>query len=574
MLNILAKFISVPVARIVKLNSNSMEIFCTNASDKNPYKVGAKRSLESLFCSNVVENKEKFSVAELNGFQNTDTELGMISYLGFPLFTPDMEIFGTISILDTKKNKFRKDQEKLVLHFKESIENYLKVLYRNHELESEKRNLKCTLENIDDGVLFHSKDRIITVFNPAAERITGLEAKDVLGKDCYKVFPFRFCGGNCSFCEGDADFKEIKIYETDIPFKNGKKTLKVNVTPLEDQEGKLFSVIVSFQEVSVCLDQKKIPKTESSFSGIIGQNHKMLDLYETIAEVGQADVPVSLFGESGTGKEIVAKAIHDNSKRRSNPFIAINCGAFAQGIIDSELFGHVKGAFTGALKNKKGCFERADQGTLFLDEVAELPKETQVKLLRVLQEGVFEAVGGEKTRKVNIRIISATNRNLQLMLENGEFREDLYYRLVVFPIILPPLRDRIDDIPLLVEYFLHIFSKKLSFPHASISPEAIQVFKEYRWPGNVRQLQNAIHYALIKSRGKKILPENLPPEISQVYPLRINKTVGRKPKLNLQEVMSTLKRVDGNKAKCAKMLGVARATLYNFLKKEKLDIDF
>lgn len=242
------------------------------------------------------------------------------------------------------------------------------------------------------------------------------------------------------------------------------------------------------------------------------------------------------------------------------------------------MFGHVKGAFTGAIRDKKGRFELADGGTIFLDEVAELSQTIQVKLLRVLQEGTFEPVGSEKTKKVQVRIISATNKDLKELTRKGAFREDLFYRLVVVPIELPPLRDRRNDIPLLVENFLQSIVSKLNREKMVISKEALSIFMSYSWPGNVRQLQNAIQYTMIKCHGTTIQPEHLPPEINgsmssftftQVHTGQPGK-VGRKPKLSEKSVSMALEKAGGNKAKAARMLGVGRATLYNFLKDNEL----
>jgi len=268
---------------------------------------------------------------------------------------------------------------------------------------------------------------------------------------------------------------------------------------------------------------------------------------------------VLITGETGTGKELVAAAIHSESRRARGPFVPVNCGALPEGVVESELFGHVKGAFSGALRDKKGRFELAHGGTIFLDEVAELPKNMQVKLLRVLENGAFERVGGERTITVDVRIISATNRDLKREIEKRKFRRDLFYRLNVVPLQVPPLRERQGDIPLLVDFFLQS-ARKRGRQVPRFSPEALALLQRYPWPGNVRELQNAVHYALARSDRETMGPEELPQEIREEGARR-----GPARKLNLEAVAAALRQCGGNKAKAARLLGVGRATLYRFL---------
>ncbi|MEJ2658621.1 MAG: sigma-54 dependent transcriptional regulator, partial [Desulfobacterales bacterium] len=296
---------------------------------------------------------------------------------------------------------------------------------------------------------------------------------------------------------------------------------------------------------------------------IIGRDPKMKDVFETIKEISEVNIPVLIQGESGTGKELVARAIHNEGPRAHRAFVPVNCSALPEGLLESELFGHVKGAFTGALRDRKGRFEIANGGTLFLDEIADLSKVMQAKLLRVLQEGKFERVGGEETVSVDVRIISAVNRNLKQEMEKGNFRDDLYYRISVVPIFIPPLRKRKNDIPLLVDHFLNqaYFKGQNS---KVISENALAVMIDYSWPGNVRELQSAIHYALIKSKGKTVQPVHLPLELKKRKTNRL--TRGPSRRLESKIVKEALLRCGGNKAKAARLLGVGRATLYRFLK--------
>jgi len=298
------------------------------------------------------------------------------------------------------------------------------------------------------------------------------------------------------------------------------------------------------------------------FSGIIGQHTGMQEVFSTIRDVSAINVPVLIQGESGTGKEMVASAIHHRSDRADMPFVPVNCGALPDGLIESELFGHVKGSFTGALRDKKGRFELANGGTIFLDEVTDLSKAAQVKLLRVLETGKIERLGDEKTISVNFRLVCAANRNLKNEIKLGNFRDDLYYRINVVPINLPPLRERKEDIPLLVRYFIETVSEN-GQKNATVTKEALSLLTNYAWPGNVRELQSAIRHTLVKSKGSMIQPRDLPAELRS---RKMNHTLkGSSRKLNYQIVNQALLKTGGNKAKAAKLLDVGRATIYRFL---------
>jgi transcriptional regulator with PAS, ATPase and Fis domain len=333
---------------------------------------------------------------------------------------------------------------------------------------------------------------------------------------------------------------------------------------MADNQGALLGVLAAFRDVTGILNLQLKAEKSQGFADIIGQDVKMLEIFQQIRNIAGYDYPVHISGETGTGKELVAAALHSESPRSRGPFVPINCGALPEGLIESELFGHVKGAFTGAIRDKKGRFELADGGTVFLDEVADLTKPVQVKLLRFLQEGEFERVGGEKTISVNVKVTSATNKDLKNEVRLNRFRDDLYYRLNVIPIHLPPLRERKSDIPLLIEHFLKEAARRNGQKPRRISIEALSLMTAYRWPGNVRELQNAIQYAVVKSQGNIILPKDIPLEIqSEIRPGKPQNHAG---KLNDFLVKSALERAGDNKVKAAKILGVGRATLYRYLK--------
>jgi PAS domain S-box-containing protein len=432
---------------------------------------------------------------------------------------------------------------------------------RLENLLADKMNLERILDSLMEGIIAHDKERRILFFNRAAEKITGYDRAEVLGRDCHDAFGSPFCGGRCSFCGEPPNSWTNVDYPLNLVSKEGSsRRIEMSVTGMTDENGCFTGVLAAFRDVTDLIGLQIRLGQITSFAGIIGQDHQMLQIFEQIRELATNDYPVYLTGETGTGKELVAAAIHNESRRGGGPFVPINCGALPEGVLESELFGHVKGAFSGAIRDKKGRFELADGGTIFLDEVVDLTKSMQVKLLRVLQEGTFERVGGEETVSVDVRVISAANRDLKREVEKKNFREDLYYRLNVVPIELPPLRARKNDIPLLAEEFLRQASEQ-GQKTAGLSKKALSMMMDYLWPGNVRELQNALHHALVKCKGRLIRPEDLPMELQS----RRSSRRGPTRKLNPEMVQAALDRTGGNKAKAARHLGVGRATLYRFL---------
>ena len=433
------------------------------------------------------------------------------------------------------------------------------------KLLAEKDNLERIIDNLIEGVIAHDTNRKIIYFNKTAEQITGYRREEVVGKDCHEVFGEPFCGGRCSFKNGSPKIWEDKQYPLTFITKDGEpRRLEMRLTGMEDGSGQFVGVLASFRDVTDITSLKIKAGALKEFRGIIGRDPKMLEIYRHIRDVAANDYPVHIKGETGTGKELVAHAIHKESRRAGAPFVPINCGALPEGVLESELFGHVRGAFSGAIRDKKGRFELADEGTLFLDEVGELPKHVQVKLLRVLQDGVFERVGGEKSISVDVRIISATNKDLKKEVKEGRFREDLYYRINVVPIELPPLRERKGDIPLLVEHFAQEVQRQ-GQEVAGFSKTAMEFFMSYSWPGNVRELQSAVRFSLLRAKGKTVMPEHLPRELLQWGQPATLTSRGRTRKLSAHAVKEALEKTGGNKAKAARLLGVGRATLYRFL---------
>ena len=313
-------------------------------------------------------------------------------------------------------------------------------------------------------------------------------------------------------------------------------------------------------------------KNKYNFKNIIGQSGVMQEVFKSLEKVINSSVTVLIYGESGTGKELVAQAIHYHNTIRSNkPFVAVNCSALPDSLLESELFGHEKGAFTGATGRRAGKFEQANTGTIFLDEIGLMAPMTQAKVLRVLQEREFERVGGNELIKVDVRLISATNINLDEAMKKGNFREDLYYRLSVFPIKLPSLRERREDIPLLVDYFIEKYSKQENKEIESIAPDALELLIAYQWPGNVRELENAIERAVVLALGDEIVTKDLPTAVKSIGEKKIyesdNTLSSWIEKLEQEALKQALLECEGNISKTAKKLGIGRATIYRKAKK-------
>ena len=311
-------------------------------------------------------------------------------------------------------------------------------------------------------------------------------------------------------------------------------------------------------------------------SNIIGKSRRMREVFELLAMAAPSDAAVLIRGESGTGKELIANAIHQNSPRASNPLIKVNCAALPESLLESELFGHERGAFTGAVSMRKGRFELADGGSIFLDEISEMAPTMQAKLLRVTQEHEFERVGGMKTIKADIRIISATNKDLEQEIKEGRFREDLFYRLNVISVPLPPLRERKEDIPLLAEHFLSIYSEKNRRLMKGFQPRALDLLMRYDWPGNIRELENTIERSVIMTRGDNISPTDLPMNIQAMGGELEDDNTGVTPGWSLKEVerdliIKTLEQTDGNKTKAAEILSINRKTLQNKIKEYEIE---
>ncbi|MGD8780227.1 MAG: sigma 54-interacting transcriptional regulator [Ignavibacteria bacterium] len=430
------------------------------------------------------------------------------------------------------------------------------------------------LDSIGEGVFTVDKNFRINFFNKAAERITGFKRKEVNGKFCKHVFKAELCFTDCPIAQVIQTNRNIFDYDTSIHKSNNEKIpIKLNASVLYNSENEPTGGIISFRDISDLIEFKKRFEIENEFHGIIGQSKQMTEIFRLIEEISDSDAPVFIHGESGTGKELIADAIVKTSSRGNKEFVKVNCSVFPSNLLGSELFGHVKGAFTDAVSNRPGRFEIADRGTIFLDEVAEMPPQMQLQLLRVLQEGTFERIGESVTRKVDVRVIGATNMDIDSALSTGKFREDLFYRLNVIPIDIPPLRERKEDIYPLVKHFLNKFSINYNKEILDVSEKVLDIFNNYKWPGNIRELENVIEYAFVRTQqNQKIDPSKLPASLrnsNNLFPASTpEKAVSQGAEKHNLLVM--LEKHKWNRTTLAKELGIGRTTLWRKLKKHGL----
>ena len=441
-------------------------------------------------------------------------------------------------------------------------------------------------ESMADGVFTLNSEGRITSWNPAMERISGYRAEEVLGRSC-SLLNFNRCFGRaCPTGVEECGILRHEQPETTECFLTHRDGYDVPVVKcarvVKNDNGEIVGVVETVTDLTELKEARKKAEEAISrlvelhrFDRIIGKSHGMQQVFSAIKAAAASDATVLLEGESGTGKELVAGAIHYNSPRSRMPFVTVNCSALSEPLLESELFGHVRGAFTGAIRDRKGRFEEADGGTIFLDEVGEISPYIQVKLLRVLQEKEIERVGESTRRKVDIRIIAATNKELMDLVRRGHFREDLYYRLKVFPIHIPPLRTRKEDIPLLVSHFVAHQNKKTGKKIRGLSQAVMRILMDHDWPGNVRELQNAIEHAFVLCDEEYIDVFDLPVEIRQLAyrpykgtPAGISaKKTTKKQGLTKKLLLDLLEKCDWNKAEVARQIGVSRTAIWKYMKK-------
>ncbi|KPJ98429.1 MAG: hypothetical protein AMK71_11395 [Nitrospira bacterium SG8_35_4] len=440
-------------------------------------------------------------------------------------------------------------------------------------LAQEKDKVDTIIESLADGVFTVDRKLRITSFSKGMENMTGMKDSDVIGVPCHEILNSDNCTGNCPFANTMERGYGLANIRERIAGKDGD-TIPVFISTafLKDSSGNM-ELIATVKDLSEIEKLRKDVNERYQFSNIIGKSSQMQQIFELIEMLSDADCAILIEGESGTGKELVSRAIHHESHRRNRPFVKVNCSTIVEGLFESELFGHVKGAFSGALKDKVGKFEYADGGTLFLDEIADMPMSLQPKLLRILQDMEFERVGDNRTKKVNVRIIAATNKNLLGEIEAGRFRKDLYYRLCVVPVVMPPLRKRKEDIILLLSHYLEKFHLKIAKKHriTAVTPAALSLLMDYNWPGNVRELENAIEHAYIRTRSDKIDVDSLPKTLKgslekNITPLSLESSPTTMNIVQKHFINELMKKYNGNRTLVAKDLGISRTTLWRKLR--------
>jgi PAS domain S-box-containing protein len=424
------------------------------------------------------------------------------------------------------------------------------------------------LNSLAEGVITVDKNFKITFFNDAAEKITGFAREKVIGNICKNIFKSEFCLSNCPIASVLQNGKNVYDIETCIHSINDSTiNVKLNAAVLKDESNNPVGGVISFRDVTFIKKIETILSNDNLFMGMIGSSKEMQEIFRLIEEISDSDVPVFIHGETGTGKELVANAIQKLSKRKDKNFVKVNVSVIPQNLLASELFGHVKGAFTDAHKDRIGRFEFADKGTIFLDEIGELPMQMQPQLLRILESGSFERLGETITRYVDVRIISATNINVDEAIQTGKFRQDLFYRLNVVPIEIPPLRNRKDDIPLLVNHFIKKFSLVYKKNLDGIDDDALELLSNWDWPGNIRELENVIEFAVIKAKKEgNLCLCTLPAKIRGSIKCKKNNNVNRIIDINNTDLIDLLNNNKWNKSKVAEILGIDRTTLWRKLK--------
>ena len=442
------------------------------------------------------------------------------------------------------------------------------------------RYWKTVVDTIRDGIMIVNPRGVIVSVNRAMEAMTGYARNELVGQVCDLLG----CDGcvrsqdsdDIFWCElfrqGELDTRKCLIRRKDSRYIHVIR----NASLLRDGAGDVIGAVGTLTDISELIEKdiqleaiRRELRSQDGFRGIIGTSAPMQQVFDLIENAAHSDAPVIIYGESGTGKELVGRAIHEIGDRKNGPYIKVNCASLTDSLLESELFGHVRGAFTGAIRDRVGRFEKASRGDLFLDEIGDLPMTTQVKLLRVLEEKTIERVGSSTAVPVDVRIISATNRDLARMIEAGSFRKDFFFRINVIPIHLPPLRERSGDIPLLAEAFFRKIQLKSGKQIEGISNEAMETLIEHDWPGNVRELKSAFEYAFVACNDTLIRPHHFP---QGIYSGKHTMLGSKRHAFNLkeiekQELVETLEKTNGNQSLTAELLGVSRVTVYNRMKR-------
>ncbi|MFA5110884.1 MAG: sigma 54-interacting transcriptional regulator [Desulfobaccales bacterium] len=436
------------------------------------------------------------------------------------------------------------------------------------------------LDHFPEGVFLINTRWQIGYFNHMAEEITGFKREEVMGKFCWDIFRADMCQKDCPMRVSMSSGEVVVDREVEITTKGGQKMLiLVNTSQLKKPGNVVLGGVETFHYLT-CPELEAEKLESQPFANIVGVSPRMQEIIHSLPVIAASDSNVLILGESGTGKELVARAVHQHSLRRKGPFLAVNCSAIPEGLLESELFGHERGAFTGAVNSKPGRFELAKGGTLFLDEIGDLKPELQVKLLRVLEEKNFMRVGGTRRIPLEARIITATNVDLQEAMRQGRFRDDLYYRLFTVPIHLPPLREKREDIPILVKFILEQLNRKFNKRVRGVDPKVMKILCRHAWPGNIRELQHVLEYCFVFAKGPLITERHLP-RLESAWGGRelelplTDKSVSPLQALEKKTILMALEMTHGSKQDAARMLKISRSKLWRKMRLYHLrDTDF
>ncbi len=447
----------------------------------------------------------------------------------------------------------------------------MKTSYDKSHMKPDPKFLNLILDSITEGVFTVDPEHVITSFNQAAERITGFSRKEAIGRKCFEVFRAHICQQSCALARTLKTGKNVVDLPVNILDAHGRVIpISITTAVLRDGQGRMVGGVETFRDLREIEALKKEITRRYTLEDIVSKSPILQEIFDKLPDIAQSDSAVLIQGPSGSGKELFAKAIHHLSLRREKPFVAINCSALPETLLESELFGYVRGAFTDAKRDKPGKLAQADAGTLFLDEVGDLPLSVQAKLLRVLQEKTYEPLGSNQSKPVKARVISATNKNLKNLVDQGGFRDDLYYRIRVVQIDLPPLKDRREDIPLLVAHFLTKFNLKTGKKINQVSPKVLRTLMAYDFPGNIRELENIIEHAFVLCHGPMIRLSHLPPEFQRESREENGPTSAPLGDLKRREkelILQVLEKHQGNRSAAARALGIHPTTLWRKLKR-------
>jgi len=512
----------------------------------------SERDFDVIFADIILKGKSGIDVLREIKKQNINSPVIMLT--GYPNIESASEAI-RLGAFDYIPKPIQKDT---LLH---TIDIALQHKIVIDEKEKFRTNLEAIFRSVKDAIISVDKDMIVLEVNDAAKKICGL-TRDAIGQKLDSLQSR--CNGNCldSLMETINKSRSVETSRVEC-HKKGHDGLVVSIStsPLLDNKGHFAGAIMAIRDETRLTDLERELKERQQFHKIIGKSEQMQEIYSLIELLSDVETTVLITGESGTGKELIAEALHYKGSRNDQQMVKVNCSALSENLLESELFGHIKGSFTGAVKDKVGRFQLADKGTIFLDEIADISPKVQIQLLRVLQEKEFERVGDSSTMKVDVRIVTATNQDLSEKVSEGKFREDLFYRLNVMKIDVPSLRERREDIPLLVDHFLKKFNAKFGKAIRAISTDVQNIFMDYDWPGNVRELEHTLEHSFILCKQPVITVEHLPPELRSFEAQ--NSVMSNDGKIDNPEIiLEALAKSAGNKTKAAKLLGISRRSLY------------